>query len=247
MTRAERTRSRRVAAARPARRSAPDVEDFDVDDPSLTRFDLVREGARRDGVEIVHYEPAVPGPGTKLEKRIVAARSRCCSMLSGLLAFAFVAATSGGRSLRAGQNASEVLHPDPRPHPRRFPGAARPGHHRVGQETAAGRDRGAGPARRRRPPGTSRSSPAPPSSTRSTRPGSGGGRCSRWRSCCPAGGLGVAAVAPLVGSLIKNPNHPTSSCSTRVGTRRPTTATKYTWSVTTAHRSVRRTSASAGR
>ena len=34
--------------------------DFDVDDPSLTRFDLVREGARRDGVEIVHYAPRFP-------------------------------------------------------------------------------------------------------------------------------------------------------------------------------------------
>jgi ubiquinol-cytochrome c reductase iron-sulfur subunit len=46
-----------------------EIEEFDVDDPRLTRFDLVREGARRDGVRIVHYEPRFPVPGTKREKR----------------------------------------------------------------------------------------------------------------------------------------------------------------------------------
>src|SRR5947208_1309487 len=44
--------------------------DFDPADPELTRFDLVREGARRDGVTIVHYRPRFPEPGTKLEKRV---------------------------------------------------------------------------------------------------------------------------------------------------------------------------------
>ena len=39
-------------------------------DPEMTRFDLVREGARRDGVEIVHYAPNFPEPGTKREKRV---------------------------------------------------------------------------------------------------------------------------------------------------------------------------------
>jgi ubiquinol-cytochrome c reductase iron-sulfur subunit len=43
---------------------------FDVDDPSLTQFDLAREGARREGVEIVHYEPRFPVPGTNEEKRV---------------------------------------------------------------------------------------------------------------------------------------------------------------------------------
>ena len=43
---------------------------FDLDDPELTRFDLVREGARRDGVEIVHYAPRFPVAGTRAEKRI---------------------------------------------------------------------------------------------------------------------------------------------------------------------------------
>src|SRR5947209_15447920 len=44
--------------------------DFDPADPELTRFDLVREGARRDGVQIVHYRPKFPVPGTKQEKRV---------------------------------------------------------------------------------------------------------------------------------------------------------------------------------
>src|SRR3954451_14503716 len=43
---------------------------FDPADPELTRFDLVREGARRDGVEIVHYAPRFPVPGSRAEKRI---------------------------------------------------------------------------------------------------------------------------------------------------------------------------------
>jgi ubiquinol-cytochrome c reductase iron-sulfur subunit len=41
----------------------------DPDDPAATRFDLVREGARRDGVEIVHYEPRIAA-GSKNEKRV---------------------------------------------------------------------------------------------------------------------------------------------------------------------------------
>jgi ubiquinol-cytochrome c reductase iron-sulfur subunit len=48
----------------------PDAEPVDLDDPRLTRFDLVREGARRDGVEIVHYAPRFPVPGTRAEKRV---------------------------------------------------------------------------------------------------------------------------------------------------------------------------------
>lgn len=64
---------------------------FDIDDPSLRRFDLVREGARRDGVEIVHYAPKFPVPGTKAEKRV----ERSIAMLlalSGLAAIGFVVA-----------------------------------------------------------------------------------------------------------------------------------------------------------
>lgn len=50
----------------PDQASAP----LDPDDPRLSQFDLVLEGARRDGVEIVHYEPRFPVPGTKEEKRV---------------------------------------------------------------------------------------------------------------------------------------------------------------------------------
>jgi ubiquinol-cytochrome c reductase iron-sulfur subunit len=44
--------------------------EIDVHDPRLTRFDLIREGARRDGVEIVHYAPRFPVPGSRAEKRV---------------------------------------------------------------------------------------------------------------------------------------------------------------------------------
>src|SRR5690349_14704312 len=49
----------------------PSEDEFDASDASLTRFDLVREGARRDGVEIVHYAPRFPVPGTRAERRVV--------------------------------------------------------------------------------------------------------------------------------------------------------------------------------
>jgi ubiquinol-cytochrome c reductase iron-sulfur subunit len=64
-------------------------EPFDVDDPALTRFDLVQEGARRDGVEIVHYKPRFPVPGTKVERRIERTIALML-VLCGLLAIAFV-------------------------------------------------------------------------------------------------------------------------------------------------------------
>jgi ubiquinol-cytochrome c reductase iron-sulfur subunit len=69
--------------------SSQDNSTFDPKDPSLTRFDLVREGARRDGVEIVHYEPRFSVPGTKAEKRaerLVA----MCFLITGLAALAAV-------------------------------------------------------------------------------------------------------------------------------------------------------------
>ncbi len=71
------------------RGAADPADDFDADDPTLTRFDIVREGARRDGVEIVHYEPRFPVPGTKVEKRIVRSIALLL-VLSGLLAFGSV-------------------------------------------------------------------------------------------------------------------------------------------------------------
>jgi ubiquinol-cytochrome c reductase iron-sulfur subunit len=67
------------------------AEEFEVGDPRLSRFDLVREGARRDGVEIVHYAPRFPVPGTRAEKRV----ERTIAfffLLTGLSATAFVVA-----------------------------------------------------------------------------------------------------------------------------------------------------------
>jgi len=68
-----------------------DETHFDVEDPRLTRFDLVQEGARRDGVEIVHYEPRFPVPGTRRERRAVRSIS-LLFLLAGLLGVAFVVA-----------------------------------------------------------------------------------------------------------------------------------------------------------
>src|SRR5256714_14499774 len=65
----------------------PDVEL----DPELTGFDLVREGARRDGVEIVHYVPNFPVPGTRREKRVERTIARPF-LLAGLAATGFVVA-----------------------------------------------------------------------------------------------------------------------------------------------------------
>jgi ubiquinol-cytochrome c reductase iron-sulfur subunit len=63
--------------------------DFDVDDPAATRFDLVREGARRDGVEIVHYQPRFPVAGSKVEKRVERAIAGLLA-LTGISALAFI-------------------------------------------------------------------------------------------------------------------------------------------------------------
>ena len=63
--------------------------DVDLDDPRLTRFDLVREGARRDGVEIVHYAPRFPVPGSRREKRIVRSIS-LMFVIAGLAGLGFV-------------------------------------------------------------------------------------------------------------------------------------------------------------
>ncbi|MFU8849954.1 ubiquinol-cytochrome c reductase iron-sulfur subunit [Micromonospora sp. SL1-18] len=44
-------------------------EPLDVNDPRVSRFEIVQEGARRDDIEIVHYEPQVV-PGSKAERRL---------------------------------------------------------------------------------------------------------------------------------------------------------------------------------
>jgi ubiquinol-cytochrome c reductase iron-sulfur subunit len=45
-------------------------EPLDVHDPRLTRFELLKEGLRRDGIEVVHYEEQFT-PGSKAERRMV--------------------------------------------------------------------------------------------------------------------------------------------------------------------------------
>jgi ubiquinol-cytochrome c reductase iron-sulfur subunit len=71
---------------------APGVEPepFDPDNPELTRFDIMREGARRDDIEIVHYEPPFPVPGTKAERRLIRLVATLF-LLTGLAATAFLA------------------------------------------------------------------------------------------------------------------------------------------------------------
>ncbi|GAB3150349.1 ubiquinol-cytochrome c reductase iron-sulfur subunit [Micromonospora sonneratiae] len=61
----------------------------DLDDPNLTRFDLLQEGLRRDDIEIVHYEPQFPVPGTKAERRLVRTVA-LFFLLTGLAATAFL-------------------------------------------------------------------------------------------------------------------------------------------------------------
>jgi ubiquinol-cytochrome c reductase iron-sulfur subunit len=48
-----------------------ETAELDLNDPQLTRFELVKEGARRNGIEIVHYEPRFDAPDSKLERRTV--------------------------------------------------------------------------------------------------------------------------------------------------------------------------------
>ncbi|NES12348.1 MULTISPECIES: ubiquinol-cytochrome c reductase iron-sulfur subunit [Micromonospora] len=63
-------------------------EPLDLNDPRLSRFDIVQEGARRDDIEIVHYEPQVVA-GSKAERRL----TRTVAMmflLTGAAATAFL-------------------------------------------------------------------------------------------------------------------------------------------------------------
>ncbi|GLZ80042.1 ubiquinol-cytochrome c reductase iron-sulfur subunit [Actinorhabdospora filicis] len=46
-----------------------DAEPIDVMDPKTTQYELVKEALRRDGIEILHYEPRYE-PGSKEEKRV---------------------------------------------------------------------------------------------------------------------------------------------------------------------------------
>jgi ubiquinol-cytochrome c reductase iron-sulfur subunit len=61
----------------------------DVDDSDVSQFDLVREGARRDGVEIIHYAPRFPVRGTQAERRIER-RIAALFAIAGLASLAFL-------------------------------------------------------------------------------------------------------------------------------------------------------------
>ncbi|SCG46547.1 ubiquinol-cytochrome c reductase iron-sulfur subunit [Micromonospora humi] len=63
-------------------------EPVDVNDPRLSRFDVVQEGARRDDIEIVHYEEQVV-PGSKAERRLTRTVA-LMFLLTGLFATAFL-------------------------------------------------------------------------------------------------------------------------------------------------------------
>jgi ubiquinol-cytochrome c reductase iron-sulfur subunit len=67
------------------------TEPVDVHDPRLSRFEIVKEGARRDDIEIVTYESQFPTPNSKAEKRVVR-NIALLFMLSGLAALAFLVA-----------------------------------------------------------------------------------------------------------------------------------------------------------
>ncbi len=85
------TAEQQTAEAGRSRRDVFDTDtDFDsaADEPS--RFDLVSEALRRDGVEILHYEPRFPVPGTKEENRVVRLIAGVF-LLAGLASLAFVA------------------------------------------------------------------------------------------------------------------------------------------------------------
>jgi len=63
----------------------------DLSDPRLTRFDIVKEGARRDDIEIITYESQFPGQNSKAEKRVVRSIA-LLFMLSGLGGLVFLVA-----------------------------------------------------------------------------------------------------------------------------------------------------------
>jgi quinol---cytochrome c reductase iron-sulfur subunit len=66
-----------------------ETEPVDVSDPRLSRFDIVREGARRDDIEIVTYESQFQGTNSKAEKRVVR-NIAFLFLLSGAAALVFL-------------------------------------------------------------------------------------------------------------------------------------------------------------
>jgi len=66
-----------------------ETEVVDVSDPRLTRFEIVKEGARRDDIEIVTYESQFHGTDSKAEKR-VARNIALLFIIAGIAGIAFV-------------------------------------------------------------------------------------------------------------------------------------------------------------
>ncbi len=61
----------------------------DVNDPRLSRFEIVKEGLRRDEIEIITYESQFQGHNSKAEKRIVR-NIALLFLISGAAALAFL-------------------------------------------------------------------------------------------------------------------------------------------------------------
>jgi ubiquinol-cytochrome c reductase iron-sulfur subunit len=70
---------------------APDAEEnrVDVHDPRLSRFEIVKEGARRDDIEIVTYESQFPTPNSLAERRVVRSIALLFA-IAGLAGLAFM-------------------------------------------------------------------------------------------------------------------------------------------------------------
>ncbi|MET0424378.1 MAG: Rieske 2Fe-2S domain-containing protein [Actinoplanes sp.] len=66
-----------------------DPKAVDVHDPKLDRFDIVKEGLRRDEIEIITYESQFQGVNSKAEKRVVR-NIALLFAISGLAGLAFL-------------------------------------------------------------------------------------------------------------------------------------------------------------
>jgi len=66
-----------------------ETEAVDVSDPRLSRFEIVKEGARRDDIEIVTYESQFHGTDSKAEKR-VARNIALLFFIAGIAGLAFL-------------------------------------------------------------------------------------------------------------------------------------------------------------
>jgi ubiquinol-cytochrome c reductase iron-sulfur subunit len=177
--------------------------DFDVDAEELTRFDLVREGARRDGVEIAYYAPRFPKRGTKDEKRVERTIALLLT-LSGLLGIGFGVVFIWGPGKR--DDANSYLYTPAL-------GVTLGGAllllgfaiavwaKKLLPEEVAVQDRHDGPS-----PHDEQQLTGATILNMVDETGIKRRPLLKAAFLLPAGGLGIAAAVPLVGALIKNPN-----------------------------------------